>query len=489
MRNKLLMFVLAFCLCAAGCAAYSKKPIEEVEPVEFPAGRILTLSEEQLLFLDWHIAYRSGAHVTEKRIVPGPAVEFDIYFPSNSPDSRSLDIVSSGEGGRGNLVGADIRDYEIFALKLTLVSVNGQSEPDMKQRIVAGAVIGPTDKGRLCTYEPVILGLADTEKTVIAKTPVSADKIYQIGFHVHMQNPQDWDQSGSIIRLRVEPVVEEVDANDVAAAVSDNVAETHFATEDSYSAGAPVITSMPVTTATADILYSYDVDAIDPDVGDRLTYSLTTKPANMTINPATGLIMWQPTSDQGGTNEVVVVKVTDSNSIPAVATQSFTITVNPTPYEVTKLGVLNGYNQRSRKTLLADGKVNLVQAGDNKWMETNFGSFTSYIFSEIAIPPNALIRSVVVFVEHFEEERFAQGKLEWSIDIGRGWPFKRAVLASIKAEVHIGESNEAVDSWDITSLVDTNEKINNLQLEVKNNNNTVSSKTLIDYIYVVVTLE
>jgi len=150
------------------------------------------------------------------------------------------------------------------------------------------------------------------------------------------------------------------------------------------------------------------------------------------------------------------------------------------------LGVLTGYNQRSRKTLLADGKVNLVQASDNNRLETNFGSFTSYDFSDISIPPNALIRSVVVFVEHFEEERFAQGKLEWSI--GRGWPFRRVVLASIKAPEHIGESNEAVDSWDITSLVDTNKKINFLQLEVKNNNN-INSRTLIDYIYVVVTLE
>jgi hypothetical protein len=484
------MFVLAFCLSGAGCSTHSKKPVE-VEPVMIPASRILTLSLEQLLFLDWHLAYRGGAHVKEKRIVPGPAVEFDIYFPSNSPDSRSLDIVSSGEGGRGNLVGTDIRGYETFALKLTLVSINGQSEPDMKQRLVAGAVIGPTDKGRLCTYQPAILGFVDSEKTVIVKTSVSADKIYQIGFHVHMQNPQDWSQSGSILRLRVESVVEEVDVNDVTGAVSDNVGGTHSAITDSYSAlsvkGAPLITSVPVTTATADILYSYDVNAIDPDVGDRLIYSLTTKPAGMTIHPATGLILWQPTSDQGGTNEAVVVKVTDSNSIPAVAIQSFTITVNSIPYEVTKLGVLNGYNQRSRKTLLADSKVNLVQANDNNRLETNFGSFTSYDFSDIDIPANAVIRSVVVFVEHFEEERFAQGKLEWSI--GRGWPFRRVVLASLKAPVHIGESNEAVDSWDITSLVDTNEKINSLQLEVKNNNNTVNSKTLIDNIYVVVTLE
>jgi hypothetical protein len=243
--------------------------------------------------------------------------------------------------------------------------------------------------------------------------------------------------------------------------------------------------------ATADILYSYDVDAIDPDVGDTLTYSLSTKPVDMTINPATGLIMWQPASDKGGTNEVVVVKVTDSNSIPGVATQSFNITVEPTPFKRTTLEVLNGYSQRSRKALSVDGNVSLVQASDNNRLETNFGSFTSYNFSDdfseiLPIPPNAQIRSVVVFIEHFEEMRFAQGKLEWSI--GRGWPFRRDVWASIKAPVHIGEFNEAVDSWDITSLVDTSEKINSFQLEVKNNNN-INSKTLIDYIYVVVTLE
>jgi hypothetical protein len=474
-RNKQLIFVLAFCLCAAGCITHSNKQIEEVEPVEFPVARFLTLSEDQLLLLDWHVAYKGGAHLKDKRIVPGMGVEFDIYFPSNSPDSRSLDIISSGKGGRGDLVGADIQAYETYALKFTLVSINGQSEPDMKQKVVVGAVIGPTDRGQLRTYEPVTLGMEAAERTMIAKTSVSSEKIYQIGFHVHMQNPEDWDQSGSIMRLRVEPATEKIDVND---------------TEDSYSVfsseGAPVITSAPVTTATAEILYRYDVNAIDPDLGDTLTYSLTTKPADMTIDPVTGLIMWQPGADKGETNELVVVKVTDSNSIPAAATQSFNIRVKPTPFKRTKLSVINGYDQRSKKTLSEEEKVNLVQGSDNNRLEINFGSSTSYNFSDIDIPPNAILRSVVVFVEHFEEERFAQGKLEWSV--GRGWPFRKVVLASLMAEVHIGESNEAVDSWDITSLVDTNEKINSLQLEVKNNNN-VNSKTLIDYIYVVVTLE
>ncbi len=103
-------------------------------------------------------------------------------------------------------MGADIRGYETFVLKFTLVSINGQSEPELKQKLVVGAVIGPTSKGQLSTYEPVTLSLAASEKTVIAKTPVSTDKIYQIGFHVHMLNPQDWDQSRSMVKLQVEPV-------------------------------------------------------------------------------------------------------------------------------------------------------------------------------------------------------------------------------------------------------------------------------------------
>jgi len=246
---------------------------------------------------------------------------------------------------------------------------------------------------------------------------------------------------------------------------------------------APVTTSTPVTTATAGALYTYDVDAADPDVGDTLTYSLTTKPADMTIDSATGLIQWKPTNAQVGANEVVV-KVADSNSIPALDTQSFTITVNPAPPRIAKLTVLDGYNQRNKKTLSADGKTNIVQSSDNNRLGTSFGSYVSYDFSDVSIPADAAIKSVVVRVEHFEEERFAQGKLEWAI--GTGWPTKPVVWASINAPVHEGQSNEAVDSWDVTNIVDTREKIKSLQLQIKNNNNVTNRKTLTDYIYVVV---
>ena len=89
---------------------------------------------------------------------------------------------------------------------------------------------------------------------------------------------------------------------------------------------APTFTSTPVTTATVGALYTYDVNAMDPDVGDTLAYSLTVRPTGMTIDAATGLIQWILTSAQAGANDVVV-KVADNGSVPASNTQSFTITV------------------------------------------------------------------------------------------------------------------------------------------------------------------
>jgi len=87
----------------------------------------------------------------------------------------------------------------------------------------------------------------------------------------------------------------------------------------------PVIESDPVTTAKEGAIYTYDVEATDPNE-DTLTYSLTVNPTGMTINSTTGVITWTPTESQIGENEVVV-EVSDGNRS---ATQSFTITVDET---------------------------------------------------------------------------------------------------------------------------------------------------------------
>ena len=89
---------------------------------------------------------------------------------------------------------------------------------------------------------------------------------------------------------------------------------------------APTLTSTAVTTATVGQPYTYEVEATDPDTGATLTYSLTTKPASMTINSGTGLIAWTPTAGQAGSQNVVV-QVSDGHT-GGTATQSFTVTVS-----------------------------------------------------------------------------------------------------------------------------------------------------------------
>jgi len=85
----------------------------------------------------------------------------------------------------------------------------------------------------------------------------------------------------------------------------------------------PVIESDPVTTAKEGAVYTYDVEAVDPD-GGTLTYSLTVSPTGMTINSTTGVISWTPTENHIGENEVVVEVSDGSRS----TIQEFTIIVD-----------------------------------------------------------------------------------------------------------------------------------------------------------------
>ena len=89
----------------------------------------------------------------------------------------------------------------------------------------------------------------------------------------------------------------------------------------------PAIVSSPVTAATLNQVYRYDVRATDPD-GHRITYSLGTAPAGMRIETATGRLLWQPASVPSAPVPVVVA-ATDERG--GRAEQAFTIQVYSTP--------------------------------------------------------------------------------------------------------------------------------------------------------------
>jgi cellulose biosynthesis protein BcsQ len=243
----------------------------------------------------------------------------------------------------------------------------------------------------------------------------------------------------------------------------------------------PVITSKPVTEAMVGVVYNYNVRATDPDKQDKLTYSLLSQPAGMRIDSLTGLIQWTPIETQQATHNVVV-KVADSNSVPASTTQEFIVSVNPTPPKKATLTIVDGYDQRTRKSLSTAGKINIVKNSDDKCQEILAGSYVSYDFSSVTIPPGATVSSVVVNVEHFEEDQFIPGKMQWQV--GTGWPDNPAVWISANAPIRKGQKNESVDSWDVTSFVNTPEKVKSLQLQIANNDLDSRKKTSVDCVYV-----
>ena len=113
---------------------------------------------------------------------------------------------------------------------------------------------------------------------------------------------------------------------------------------------APIITSAAVLNAEENSLYTYDVNATDPDSGDSLTYSLQTYPTGMVIDSLTGVISWTPDKTQIG-NQAVVVIVSDTAGLTDI--QNFTITVSPqnqapeitsTPINLAVVGQLYQYN-------------------------------------------------------------------------------------------------------------------------------------------------
>lgn len=85
----------------------------------------------------------------------------------------------------------------------------------------------------------------------------------------------------------------------------------------------PTIASIPLTNASVGQIYRYDVQAYDAD-GDALTFDLPLKPIGMAIQTTTGVIVWEPTSEQQG-SQAVILRVRDSHGNGTL--QSFQIRV------------------------------------------------------------------------------------------------------------------------------------------------------------------
>ncbi|MDO8864067.1 putative Ig domain-containing protein [Haliea sp. E1-2-M8] len=79
--------------------------------------------------------------------------------------------------------------------------------------------------------------------------------------------------------------------------------------------------ALPVGTPLA-----AQASASDPDAGDTLTFSLVDGPDGMTIDPASGALIWTPQSDQAGSADVVI-QAMDTAGARAFGTFSVTATL------------------------------------------------------------------------------------------------------------------------------------------------------------------
>ena len=103
---------------------------------------------------------------------------------------------------------------------------------------------------------------------------------------------------------------------------------------------APTITSPAVKSATVGRRYAYQVQA-NAGAGQAITFSLGTAPAGMSINAATGLVIWVPNVFQTGSSSVTVLATDPSGD---TTRQTFSISVSGVfapydPFAPTKRGL------------------------------------------------------------------------------------------------------------------------------------------------------
>jgi len=115
------------------------------------------------------------------------------------------------------------------------------------------------------------------------------------------------------------------------------VRETNDApTFDAVSAGV----NTPDTSIVQGELYSFTPQATDLD-GDKLTFSVDSKPSWLTLDTATGSLIGVPHNDDIGEHAGIVVNVTDGVETASLA--AFTITVQDKAEKPTLLGLANSY--------------------------------------------------------------------------------------------------------------------------------------------------
>ncbi|MEE4331324.1 MAG: putative Ig domain-containing protein [Wenzhouxiangella sp.] len=169
------------------------------------------------------------------------------------------------------------------------------------------------------------------ELTVVANDPDEGD----VPEFELTQAPVDMTIDPSSGLIQWTPGVEDIGQSTVIVRATDLAGRFDQAEFDLTVAEniAPMLLPIADRGAAPDVEVALQVEAVDPDAGDVLTWSLPQRPAGMSIDPATGLLTWTPTTLQLGPHPVTV-RVRDAQGAADETSFQITVDLNRAPVAV-----------------------------------------------------------------------------------------------------------------------------------------------------------
>jgi PKD repeat protein len=185
---------------------------------------------------------------------------------------------------------------------------------------------------------------------------------------------------------------------------------------------------------------------------------------------------------QPGSYDVTMTVQNDADSDSRVLTGLVTVNATEATPLCQTLFAEDGYEQEAEETLEDD--IDLILESDDSWLDVPAGYFTSVQFGDASIPDGTTLTSVVITVEHHEENGFkADDSVIWNL--GTGWqadPDGGTVwVEHPTTPVREGQESQGRSVFDVTAFVTTLDMLNQMELQIVNQA-TKDKETRIDQI-------
>ncbi len=244
------------------------------------------------------------------------AVPTDVNFYNGAPESGTLlgsvrlERIGNGQTVTPSLTVADSRLTETIHVTLTVAPSVEECEINNNQTQAALVRVRATDPGRLFDTQVYTLNIDDVNQRpqITSEAPSEFDSGQAFEYQVTSDDPDSGDaQNFALLQgpqgllidsrtgiMRAAPGTLLPGTYDVIVEVEDL---RGFTTQQTFSLVVnanlpPSITTAPVVRGSERHGYLYNIDALDPNPGDALTYTFETGPATLTVDPHTGLSRW-----------------------------------------------------------------------------------------------------------------------------------------------------------------------------------------------------